>query len=205
MPDPQTQQIFTDFGSEASNDEEQQQVNLDSENSDEQQDNSANPNDKVLTPKECQKVSDYWNKEVERTGANVGKVIAMSEPRQNKIRIRWKEFAKVGAANDVFREIVRQVCGSKFLQGDNNRGWKCTFDWIFENGKNWVKVYEGNYANQQQDGNSPGARSSPGSAMTQRGGAAEAAMHPNKMWEDMKDIDDPLRDWKPDNENDKKE
>lgn len=184
--DAPEEQIFADFGSEASTDEEKQQVNFDSENSDEQQDNSVNPNEKVLTPKECQKVSDYWNREVDRTGANVAKVAAMSEPRQNKIRIRWKEFAKVGPANDVFREIVRQVCGSKFLQGDNNRGWKCTFDWIFENGKNWVKVYEGNYANQQQDGNSQAGRRQ---QMTQQDELNDLQMHPNKYYRESVDVE----------------
>ena len=34
---------------------------------------------------------------------------------------------------------------SSFLKGDNDRGWKASFDWIFENNKNWVKVFEGNY------------------------------------------------------------
>jgi hypothetical protein len=34
---------------------------------------------------------------------------------------------------------------SKFLCGDNKNGWKASFDWIFENSNNWVKVLEGNY------------------------------------------------------------
>ena len=39
---------------------------------------------------------------------------------------------------------------SKFLKGDNKRGWKASFDWLFENDKNWVKVYEGNYDNKPE-------------------------------------------------------
>ena len=34
---------------------------------------------------------------------------------------------------------------SSFLKGNNNRKWKATFDWVFENSNNWVKVYEGQY------------------------------------------------------------
>ena len=42
---------------------------------------------------------------------------------------------------------------SKFLKGESKRGWKASFDWVFENDKNWVKVWEGNYDNDK--GSSP--------------------------------------------------
>ena len=43
--------------------------------------------------------------------------------------------------------IFETIAESDFLRGKNNTGWSATFDWIFENPKNWVKVLEGNYNN----------------------------------------------------------
>ena len=34
-----------------------------------------------------------------------------------------------------------------FLEGQNDRGWVATFDWIIANDNNAVKVLEGNYPN----------------------------------------------------------
>ena len=54
-----------------------------------------------------------------------------------------------GAENaiPILREILVKIQESNFLKGDNKLGWRASFDWLFENGKNWVKVYEGNYRN----------------------------------------------------------
>ena len=49
-------------------------------------------------------------------------------------------------AGELHTEAVKMQA-SHFLRGDNKRGWKASFDWLFENDKNWVKVYEGNYDN----------------------------------------------------------
>ena len=38
---------------------------------------------------------------------------------------------------------------SDFLKGGNKNGWMASFDWVFDNGNNWLKVVEGNYDNQQ--------------------------------------------------------
>ena len=47
----------------------------------------------------------------------------------------------------LLESIFEKMEDSKFLRGDNSRGWKATFDWLFSNEKNWVKVAEGNYDN----------------------------------------------------------
>ena len=36
---------------------------------------------------------------------------------------------------------------SDFLKGYNKYGWKATFDWVFKNSENWIKILEGNYDN----------------------------------------------------------
>lgn len=74
-------------------------------------------------------------------------VRSMSEKRKEKIRSRWREFSELGDPIDVCRELFKKVQASDFLRGGNSRGWKATFDWLFENSNNWVKVYEGQYDN----------------------------------------------------------
>ena len=47
---------------------------------------------------------------------------------------------------DALIEAIDRIRRSKFLQGDNNRGWIITFDWFIKP-SNFAKVYEGNYDN----------------------------------------------------------
>ncbi|MCD8261771.1 MAG: hypothetical protein LUD15_09995 [Bacteroides sp.] len=45
---------------------------------------------------------------------------------------------------DKIREAFEQTLRSPFLLGMNDKGWKCSFDWILH-GSNFIKVLEGNY------------------------------------------------------------
>lgn len=65
-------------------------------------------------------------------------------PGKTKIRIRLEEMQ---GSLETLKEIFVKMEASKFCRGDNKRGWKATFDWLFANEKNWVKVLEGNYDN----------------------------------------------------------
>lgn len=75
------------------------------------------------------------------------KLHSLSESRKNKMRNRVAEMGGAEKALLLLREIFTKMQASNFLRGDNKRGWKASFDWLFENDKNWVKVYEGNYDN----------------------------------------------------------
>lgn len=75
------------------------------------------------------------------------KLHSLSESRKNKMRNRVVEMGGAEKALPVLREVFAKMQASSFLKGDNKRGWKASFDWVFENDKNWVKVYEGNYDN----------------------------------------------------------
>ena len=75
------------------------------------------------------------------------KLHSLSESRKNKMRNRMAEMGGAEKALPLLREIFTKMQASNFLRGDNKRGWKASFDWLFENDKNWVKVYEGNYDN----------------------------------------------------------
>ena len=85
-----------------------------------------------------------WND----TCPSLPKVQKLSDSRRNKIRQRLDEFGKdreawMATAETLFEEVE----ASDFLRGNNAHSWKATFDWLFENSNNWVKVLEGNYAN----------------------------------------------------------
>lgn len=73
------------------------------------------------------------------------RVASLSEKRRNKIRLRLEEMRKVGDGETVLNTVFDKMQSSKFLKGDNPRGWKANFDWVFDNATNWVKIYEGNY------------------------------------------------------------
>lgn len=77
----------------------------------------------------------------------------ITDPRKNKLRFRLQEMDKdLAKALSVLRQIFELMEQSKFLKGDNKRGWKATFDWVIENPKNWVKIIEGNYKNTDNNG-----------------------------------------------------
>lgn len=87
-----------------------------------------------------------WNE----TCPGFPKLFTISEARKNKMRLRIAEMGGLEKALPLIKQIFEKMQQSKFLKGDNKRGWKASFDWLFENDKNWVKVYEGNYDNKPE-------------------------------------------------------
>ena len=87
-----------------------------------------------------------WNE----TCTGFPKLFTISEARKNKMRLRIAEMGGLEKALPLIKQIFEKMQQSKFLKGDNKRGWKASFDWLFENDKNWVKVYEGNYDNKPE-------------------------------------------------------
>jgi len=71
------------------------------------------------------------------------RILKITDSRKAKIRIRLEEMK---FDFKLLHKIFESVEKSKFLRGDNKTGWKASFDWIFENSKNWVKIAEGNYS-----------------------------------------------------------
>jgi len=82
---------------------------------------------------------EYWNLFAERYQLTQVKVINDSRKRKFKTRVREPDFD--------FIKVLERIKSSKQLRGtaDNSTGWKVTFDWIFENQSNYVKILEGNY------------------------------------------------------------
>lgn len=91
-----------------------------------------------------QEVVDLWNS----TCLSLPKVRQLNDNRRTKIRCRMTEFGKTPEEMmNVAKEVFQRCEGSDFLRGGNNNNWQATFDWVFENATNWVKVMEGNYDN----------------------------------------------------------
>lgn len=91
------------------------------------------------------KISDLWNETCKALNA----VHVLSKSRKAKISVRITEMGGVEKAMETIGVLFRKVSDSKFLNGSNDRSWKASFDWLFENDKNWVKVMEGNYDDTQ--------------------------------------------------------
>lgn len=77
------------------------------------------------------------------------RILKLSDARKRKITIRFKDEMK--GDFKLLESLFVKMEESKFLRGDNQRGWKATFDWLFSNDKNWVKVAEGNYDNRENN------------------------------------------------------
>lgn len=98
---------------------------------------AATPNDKIP----FKEIKDLWNS----ICTGYARMVVISDARKNKIRNRVAEMGGVEKAMPLLKLVFEKAQASRFLKGDNKRGWKASFDWFFENDKNWVKVYEGNY------------------------------------------------------------
>lgn len=68
------------------------------------------------------------------------KVVRLSDPRKRAIRARMKAYSM-----EDFRKLFEAAEASPFLKGENDRGWRATFDWLM-NEQNMTKVLEGAYA-----------------------------------------------------------
>lgn len=86
-----------------------------------------------------------WND----TCTSLPKVLKINDSRRTKIKTRLAEFGcKTAEDTQAFLVSLFSRCEqSDFLCGSNNTNWTATFDWLFENPSNWVKVSEGNYDN----------------------------------------------------------
>ena len=85
-----------------------------------------------------QKISDLWNE----YATEIPKVTyPLSKGRKDKVKTRWKEHPDLEYWESVFKKVQE----TPFCCGDNDRGWKVSFDWIFTNDENYLKVMEGKY------------------------------------------------------------
>lgn len=71
----------------------------------------------------------------------LSKINEISDKRRTKLK---KRFESESFKN--FEALLNAMAAQKFLLGENERGWKISFDWIIENDTNYLKVLENKYA-----------------------------------------------------------
>lgn len=70
---------------------------------------------------------------------------AIDDKRRKAIKARIAQYSKQ-AVFDVFQLVLN----SSFLLGQNDKNWRCDFDWIFKP-TNFTKILEGNYNGKRTD------------------------------------------------------
>lgn len=87
---------------------------------------------------------DNWNDAF--SGSTISKINKMTNSRKQHLRLRLKDRESNQTPEEVYSIIIDKIKASRFLNGENDRGWTCDFDWILKPA-NWQKVLEGNYDN----------------------------------------------------------
>ena len=100
-------------------------------------------NEKVCCA-DAQRVAEAWN----TLGLSKVTKLVPGSQRSQMLNKRIKEYG----VDEVLRAI-ENVRTSRFLNGDNKKGWQVTFDW-FVHPSNFSKVLDGNYADRQSNGRS---------------------------------------------------
>lgn len=114
-------------------------------NKDQVKDQATTDSKKELIKKNYKK--DIYSEIAERfnsTCSGLSKVIKVTDKRKKVIDARLKEYDQ-----ETIYKVFDIASSNRFLNGDNNRGWKADFDWLI-NPNNFIKVLEGNYSNQEQ-------------------------------------------------------
>lgn len=100
-------------------------------------------------------IAEAWNTIV-ADSTKCSRVKILTKTRKDKIKSRLKEISEPEQWMDSIAAIFQMVQDSDFLSGRAGK-WRASFDWIFENSGNWVRVVEGNYSNNERSGNEKGA------------------------------------------------
>jgi hypothetical protein len=97
---------------------------------------------KAAVKEDVERIMNLWNV---ICGKVLPKVIECTDRRRQLINVRLDERPDF----KFWEELFKRVATTPFLLGDNNRGWKTTFDWVL-NPNNLVKIMEGNWPTTQQ-------------------------------------------------------
>ena len=128
---------------ECSNQEEKRHIQEDKKTRKKKEEEEEPP-----STKEAQAVLDAYNAACPPAGLPKAN---MTRRRRTHILARLKE----PLFRDGFSEIFRLAAASKFLCGDNDRGWRADLGWLVENEENPAKVLEGKYSGKSRPRASP--------------------------------------------------
>ncbi len=68
-------------------------------------------------------------------------LLKLSKQRKQRLQVRWREHPDLQWWIKLFQKVEE----TPFCCGDNDRGWKASFDWLIANDTNALKVLEGKY------------------------------------------------------------
>lgn len=99
------------------------------------------------------KIIDWWNGIAKNFGLN--SISAVDEHRWQYVRkcceLVGSKFKDVSAKLE--ERFVSNFTSNKIMFGKNKINWKISFDWLFKDSKNFLKVYEGNYTDEVENEN----------------------------------------------------
>ena len=95
----------------------------------------------------AQAVAD-WNALADEVG--LARVQLVSDKRKAAVRRRLAE----AGGGDGWRAALEKIRGSPGLRGENNKGWRVSFDWLVTQ-SNFTKIMEGNYDDWNKNHNQP--------------------------------------------------
>lgn len=92
-------------------------------------------------------VVESWNAFASRSG--LAQVQKLTRKRKSAISARLKD------SDFDLDDIFAKIEASDFLRGNNNRGWRADFDFVFGSPNNYVKILEGKYDNREAAAEGP--------------------------------------------------
>jgi hypothetical protein len=106
---------------------------------DDTDDTSTPPDGELMLVSRSSPLVQIWNQE---SGPELPKVRECSpkSKREKAANARWQERPNP----DEWKEAIRKINSNPFLRGENDTGWKASFDWLLKPG-NFTKVIEGVY------------------------------------------------------------
>lgn len=95
---------------------------------------------RIRLPLSYDKILSTWN---EITNSSpVPSLRSITPGRKKSIQTRTKNLS---LTKKDWQDVFRTIEDSDFLNGDNDRGWTITFDWLVKSDENFSKVLEGNF------------------------------------------------------------
>lgn len=85
-------------------------------------------------------LASIWNEEAPTMG--LAAVLSVTPARKKKLAARIRAYPKL----EFWKNIFLAIGQSPFLLGNGDGGWRASFDWVFANDENVLKIAEGKYA-----------------------------------------------------------
>lgn len=109
-------------------------------------DNSANAESHRKSDEsrvDYEKLKNFFNKTLEENHSTISRINTIDKTRRGMLNSRIQEYGKEAVV-----KVFQKAASSKFLNGDNQRGYIANFNWIIRP-TNFLKILEGSYDNKE--------------------------------------------------------